>query len=68
MKKYLLLLAVLFTVLSACSKNGGTSGVVYNSFVLQQLNATAENTDPVDINDINFVYHNDEAAFDSVLN
>lgn len=41
--------------------------VAFNQFVVDQFNATADDTDPVPVDDDDFAFDDDPAAFDSVL-
>ena len=73
-RKIAISLLVVFVVVGCGGGNGGTpppepedNRVDFNGFV-EQINNTAENTDPVEINDTEFVFSEDENAFDSVLN
>jgi len=55
-----------------CASCGGGSGssdsnVQLESFVLDQIAQTAEDTDPVPINGLDFVSNEDPAAFDGLF-
>ena len=74
-RKIAISLLVVFVLVGCGGGNGGTpppepedNRVDFNGFVVEQINNTAENTDPVEINDTEFVFSEDENAFDSVLN
>lgn len=73
------LIASLFV--AACGSSGNDTPVVmpppppppppaptsYNQFVVDQFAATADDTDPVAVDDEDFAFDEDPAAFDSLL-
>lgn len=60
--------AALSLLCFGCSGGGsGDNNVQLESFVLDQIAQTAEDTDPVPINGLNFVSNEDPAAFDGLF-
>ncbi|QDV08951.1 hypothetical protein Poly30_45070 [Planctomycetes bacterium Poly30] len=59
---------------AACSSDDDSNGggdppqeATFNTFVLQQFSDTADDTEPVSINDTTFTFNEDPNAFDSLL-
>ncbi|MEM7276737.1 MAG: hypothetical protein AAF385_01320 [Pseudomonadota bacterium] len=78
----LLALAVFGVLLGACSGGSGDAPsipvpppppppppppIAFNMFVQDQFAATADNTDPVAVDDEDFAFDDDPAAFESLL-
>ena len=68
-----ILLASVFLTACGGGNNGGNETPQDNSssfdqFVIQQINQTAEDTYPVEINSLEFVFSELEDLFDSILN
>ncbi len=67
-----LLLGVVLMGLAACGGGGGggdtdAAPTNFTAFVKDLLSATAEDTEPVEINDLEFSFDEDPGAFDGVL-
>ena len=70
-----------FVLVAGCSSDGNDTPIVmpppppppppaptsFNQFVVDQFAATADNTDPVAVDDEDFAFDEDPSAFDSVL-
>lgn len=66
-----LILSVMVLLLAACGGGNGTDSAQqqtnYTDFVLFEITNTAEDDEPIDVNDINFLIVDDVAQFDVVL-
>lgn len=64
-------LAAAALLLAGCGGGGGGGGAPaatdFTAFVKDRLAETADTTDPVDINGLDFRFDEDPAAFDDVL-
>ena len=68
--KQLFVLAVVLVGLTACGGGNDSpqeSRVDFSMFVLDELNNTSETAEPVEINQTEFIFSEDERQFDSVL-
>ena len=70
--KNLVVLGVLLVSLVACGGGGDAptptnTQVDFNTFVIDEVNSRTEIGEPVDINETDFSFTEDETAFDSVL-
>ena len=70
MKKLFISIIVLMSV-SACGGGGNDvpadTRVGFNGFVVSEINSTSETREAVDVNQTEFIFTENENAFDSVL-
>lgn len=69
--RWVITLAAAALLLAGCGGGGGGGGAPaatdFTAFVKDRLTETAETTEPVDINGLDFRFEEDPAAFDDVL-